>query len=102
MIDWEFWKYVLIIGGILTYICWGFVFAIQGLLLLHGRPEAVAWLKRFYRFKTFMIELYIFFPMLWLFHFLLEVIPRLIGLEDAVIRFSISDLIERAHDALEK
>jgi hypothetical protein len=98
--DWEFWKYVLIIGSILTYLCWGFVFAIQGLLLLHGRPEAVAWLKKRYTMKSFMRELYVFIPMLWIFHFLLEVIPRLIGLEDAVIRFSVSDLIERARDAL--
>ncbi len=96
----EFWGYVVVIGSILTYICWGFVFAIQGLLLLHGRPEAVAWLKKRYSFKSFMRELYAFFPMLWLFHFLLEVIPKLIGLEDAVIRFSIHDLIERAHEAL--
>ncbi|WP_353662496.1 hypothetical protein [Hydrogenimonas sp. SS33] len=100
MSSWEFWEYVLIIGSILTYICWGFVFAIQGLLLLHGRPEAVAWLKKRYTIRMFMIELYAFMPMLWLFHFLLEVIPKLIGLEDAVIRFSISDLIERAQEAL--
>lgn len=102
MSDWEFWGYTFIIGSILTYICWGFVFAIQGLLLLHGRPEAVMWLKKRYSFKVFMRELVVFFPMLFLFHFLLEIIPGLIGLDDAVIRFSVSDLIERAEDALEK
>ena len=96
----EFWGYVLVIGSILTYICWGFVFAIQGLLLLHGRPEAVAWLKKRYTIRSFMRELYIFMPMLFIFHFLLEVIPKLIGLDDAVIKFSIRDLIERAEDAL--
>ncbi|WP_457595822.1 hypothetical protein [Hydrogenimonas sp.] len=100
MSEWEFWKYVIIIGSILTYICWGFVFAIQGLLLLHGRPEAVAWLKRRYKMKSFMRELYVFMPMLMIFHFLLEVVPKLIGLDDAVIRFSVSDLIERAEEAL--
>jgi len=100
MSDLEFWGYVTLYGSILTYICWGFVFAIQGLLLLHGRPEAVEWLKKRYSFKVFMIELVVFFPMLLLFHFLLEIIPGLIGLEDAVIRFTISDLIERAEDAL--
>ncbi len=96
----EFWGYVLVIGSILTYICWGFVFAIQGLLLLHGRPEAVAWLKKRYTIRSFMRELYIFIPMLFFFHFLLEVIPKLLGLEDAVIRFSVTDLIERAEEAL--
>jgi len=96
----EFWGYVLVIGSILTYICWGFVFAIQGLLLLHGRPEAVAWLKKRYTIRSFMRELYIFAPMLFIFHFLLEVVPRLIGFDDAVIRFSMADLIERAEEAL--
>ena len=96
----EFWGYVLVIGSILTYICWGFVFAIQGLLLLHGRPEAVAWLKKRYTIRSFMRELYVFMPMLFIFHFLLEVIPKLIGLDDVVIKFSIRDLIERAEDAL--
>jgi len=96
----EFWGYAVVIAAILTYICWGFVFAIQGLLLLHGRPEAVAWLKKRYRIRSFMRELYIFMPMLFIFHFLLEVIPKMIGLDDAVIRFSIGDLVERAEDAL--
>ncbi|BDY11999.1 hypothetical protein [Hydrogenimonas cancrithermarum] len=100
MSDLEFWGYVLVIGSILTYICWGFVFAIQGLLLLHGRPEAVAWLRKRYRIRGFMRELVAFAPMLFIFHFLLEVIPKFIGLDDAVIKFSISDLIERAEDAL--
>jgi hypothetical protein len=98
--DLSFWGYAFVIGSILTYICWGFVFAVQGLLLLHGRPEAVAWLKKRYTMKSFMRELVIFAPMLYLFHFLLEVIPKLIGLEDAVIKFSISDLIERAEESL--
>lgn len=96
----EFWGYVLFYGAILTYICWGFVFAIQGLLLLHGREEAVQWLKKRYNFKIFMIELAIFFPMLLLFHFLLEIVPAMLRIEDVVIRFSISDLIERAEEAL--
>ena len=100
MNDLSFWGYALVIGSILTYLCWGFVFAVQGLLLLHGRPEAVAWLKKRYRMKTFMRELIVFAPMLYIFHFLLEVIPRLIGLDDAVIRFSIADLIERAEESL--
>ncbi|WP_201353110.1 hypothetical protein [Hydrogenimonas urashimensis] len=100
MSSFEFWGYVLVIGSILTYICWGFVFAIQGLLLLHGRPEAVAWLKKRYTIKSFMRELYVFMPMLYIFHFLLEVLPRLIGIDDAVIKFSVGDLIERAEDAL--
>ncbi|NPA29124.1 MAG: hypothetical protein GXO33_02950 [Epsilonproteobacteria bacterium] len=100
MSDWEFWRYVLIIGSILTYLCWGFVFAIQGLLLLHGRPEAVAWLKGRYTIKSFMRELYAFMPMLFIFHFLLEVLPKMIGLEEAVIRFSVADLIQRAEEAL--
>ena len=96
----EFWGYVLIYGAILTYICWGFVFAIQGLLLLYGRSEAIEWLRKRYSFKVFMIELAIFFPMLLLFYFLLEIVPAILRIENAVICFSISDVIERAEEAL--
>jgi len=99
--DLEFWEYFFIIGSILTYICWGFVFAIEALLLMHGRPEAVEWVKSRYSFKTFRIESLIFMPMIYLFYILLEIIPGLIGLESAVLRFSPKELIERAKEVLE-
>ena len=97
----EFWGYVLIYGAILTYICWGFVFAIQGLLLLHGQEESVEWLKKRYNFKIFIRELAIFFPMLLLFYFLLEIVPAMLKLDDAVICFSISEIINRAEVILD-
>ena len=100
MNDLEFWEYFFVIGSILTYICWGFVFAIQALLLMHGRPEAVEWLKSRYSFRSFRREMVIFMPMIYLFYILLEIIPGLIGLEDVVIKFSPKDLSQRAEEVL--
>ncbi len=100
MNDLEFWEYFFLIGSILTYICWGFVFAVQALLLLHGRPEAVEWLRGRYTLKSFRREMTAFMPMIYLFYILLEIIPGLIGLEDAVIKFSPTDLRRRAEEVL--
>ncbi len=100
MSDLEFWEYFFLIGSILTYICWGFVFAIQALLLMHGRPEAVEWLKSRYSYKSFRREMFAFMPMIYLFYLLLEIVPGLIGLEHAVIKFSPRELSERAREVL--
>ncbi len=100
MSDLEFWEYVLFIGSILTYLSWGFVFAVQALLLMHGRPEAVEWLKKRYTYRSFMREMWIFLPMILLFYLLLEIVPGMVGLEDSVIRFSPKELAERAQEAL--
>lgn len=101
MSELEFWEYFFIIGSILTYICWGFVFAIQALLLMHGRPEAVEWVKNRYRLRTFKREMFIFMPMIYLFYVLLEIIPGLLGIDSGVLSFSPKELMERAEEALE-
>jgi hypothetical protein len=70
------------IGGVwvlgLTYLSWGFVFAMQLLLVLNDVPSAIAWFRRHYTFRTFRVEYTFFYPMLWVMYLLLEVIPRLL------------------------
>lgn len=97
----EFLLYVLVYGAVLTYICWGFVFAVQSLLLLHGKQSAVDWVKGRYTFKTFLRELKVFFPMIFLFHILLEQIPKMLRIDDAMIEFNIGKLVEQARLALD-
>jgi hypothetical protein len=69
-------------GGILvvllTYLTWGFVFALQVLLVYNHVPAALDWFQARYTYRAFYTEYRIFYPMLWIFYFLLEVIPGLI------------------------
>lgn len=75
---------ILVIG--LTYVSWGFVFALQLLLVHHRVTTAIDWFSAHYTYRTFRAEYRIFYPMLWLFYLLLEVIPSLFSRE-RLIRF---------------
>ncbi|WP_456433520.1 hypothetical protein [Nitratifractor sp.] len=69
-----------------TYLVWGFVFAIQ-LLLVHSQMEgARRWFRERYTFRTFDYEYKAFYPMLWIFYFFFEYLPHLVTREP-VVRF---------------
>jgi hypothetical protein len=65
---------VMAIG--MSYAVWGLVFAIELLLVHNNNQRAIEWFKSRYNFKAFEIEYKIFYPMLWLFYFLLEIVPH--------------------------
>jgi hypothetical protein len=60
----------------LSYVVWGLVFAIELLLVHNNNQTAIDWFKERYTSKSFEIEYKIFYPMLWIFYFLLEVVPH--------------------------
>ena len=60
---------------ILTYLSWGFVFALQLLLVHHQVSTAIDWFVARYTYQAFRAEYWVFYPMLWVFYLLLEVIP---------------------------
>lgn len=93
--DWEFWKWAIIIASALTYICWGFVFAVQALLLLNDVESAKEWFKKRYSIKSFRREFIAFFPMMQLFYILLEVIPHYL-LKDRVAEFDTDAIWKKA------
>jgi len=70
-----------IYGGVLvlllTYATWGFVFALQLLLVHHQVQTAIQWFCDHYTYPSFYAEYRIFYPMLWLLFFFLDVIPYL-------------------------
>jgi hypothetical protein len=60
----------------MSYAVWGLVFAIELLLVHNNNQTAIEWFKQRYSKKAFKIEYKVFYPMLWIFYFLLEIIPH--------------------------
>ncbi len=85
-------------GGILvivlTYLSWGFVFAIQVLLVYHHAATAVDWFRARYTYRAFYAEYRLFYPMLWLFYFLLDVVPHVL-FRDRLIPFHPGEILQQ-------
>ncbi len=88
---WLFFKY----AAILTYLSWGFVVAIETVLVMAGSPFAIRWVRRRYKLKFYMFEVYLFYPMIWIGYLLLEVIPWLFHREEPLPKFDIAGAIYR-------
>ena len=79
-LQFAFWY--LFIGGILTYLAWGFVVAFEVLLAMNGSKWAIEWIRKRYRYEVLYREVMIFYPMIWLGYFFLETVPHyLFGVE---------------------
>ncbi len=89
------------IGGVIVYILWGAVFATQLLLFSQNVKSAMNWFKTRYNKKSFKYEYFWFYPLLWLFYFLLEVIPSIIY-RDKIIKMNPSDVFKKMNDFLDK
>jgi len=64
-----------------------------------GNIEANEWFKSRYSFKTFEVEYKIFYPIIWLFFLLFEIIPHYI-FGDKLVRFEPKSLKERMREIL--
>ncbi len=84
---------------ILTYLSWGFVFALQLLLVHHQVSTAIDWFVARYTYRTFRAEYRIFYPMLWLFYLLLDVIPSWVSREH-LIRFNPEKVLTKMAEIL--
>ncbi len=100
--------FVLILDGVfamvaavtLSYVVWGFVFAIQLLLASHGVQNAIEWFEHRYSFEQFKMEYYAFLPILYLFFLLLEVIPSVL-LREKVVSFEPKKIFLKIQKILE-
>lgn len=72
---------------VLTYLVWGFVFAIQTLLADNDVHSAIEWFQKRYDYKGFMVEYRFFYPMIALFYFFFEWLPAII-VKEPIITFS--------------
>lgn len=72
-LEFSFWY--LFFGSILTYLVWGFVVSFEVTLALGGSKIAITWLKKHHTYKQLYYEVKVFYPMILLGYFFLEVLP---------------------------
>lgn len=90
------WLDMLTTAAIATYIVWGMTFSIHALLILHKSTSAIKWARHWYTPKNFMIEIYIFSPLLYIAYFFLELLPGMLGISSEILRLDFDDLMQTA------
>ncbi|MEA3418177.1 MAG: hypothetical protein U9Q90_02170 [Campylobacterota bacterium] len=88
---------LLVIG--MTYLIWGLIFSIELLLVDNGVESAIEWFGERYDFKSFKLEYYAFYPMMFALHLLIELIPNLLHREN-LRRFSPTEVFEKMKEIL--
>lgn len=88
----EFLQALLLYAIIPIYIIWGFTFAFHALLIMHHSKSAIRWARKWYSEETFITELYLFFPIIYVAYFLFELLPGLLGMSDEILKININDL----------
>ncbi len=84
---------------LLTYITWGFAFGIELLLVHNNTQTAIEWFKKYYTYESFKREYYIFYPMLWILYFLLDVMPHFFY-RDKITEFKPGSVLVKMRDIL--
>ena len=85
---------------IMTYGIWGFIFAIELLLVANNVSTAMTWFQERYTFSTFSKEYYAFYPMILVVYFLVELLPSLLEHQKPK-RFSPRQVFEKMRTLLE-
>lgn len=75
-LEFSFWY--LFFGSILTYLVWGFVIAFEVTLAMGGSKMAREWIKKHHTYKQLYVEVKVFYPMVYLGYFFLELLPHLL------------------------
>ncbi len=85
---------------VLTYVTWGFAFGIELLLVHNNTQTAIDWFKKYYTFKSFKREYYVFYPILWVLYFLLDVMPYILY-RDKIIEFRPKNILRKMEKILD-
>ena len=88
---------LLVVG--MTYIIWGYIFAMEVLLFYNGVKSAKEWFIERYTFKSFKNEYYAFYPMMVVFYVFLELIPS-IFYRESFLKFHPSKVLEAMEEIL--
>mgnify|MGYP001828327996 FL=1 len=83
----------------ITYFLWGSIFAMELLLFYNGSESAKEWFMARYDFKTFKLEYYAFYPLMYLLYILLEFIPYLFSKEQ-LVKFAPSEVLREMETLL--
>jgi hypothetical protein len=82
-----------------SYMIWGFIFAIELLLVGSGVESAKEWFAQRYTFESFYLEYRVFYLMILVVYFLVELLPSFLGLEKPK-RFTPREIIEEMRRVL--
>jgi len=82
-------------GVILTYLVWGFVVSFEVNLAMNNSKVAIKWIKKHYKYKTFYTEVLIFYPMIILGYFFLELIPHFFDKTTKIAKFDLDALFKQ-------
>ncbi len=88
-----FWLYFFTYTFVLTYICWGFVVAFETTLAMGGNQFAIRWIRKRSSLSFYMIEVYAFYPLIFITYAMLEWLPFHIGFSKNITKFDISQAI---------
>jgi hypothetical protein len=90
-----------VIAIAMSYFVWGLVFSIELLLVNDGNQGAIKWFQERYNFKSFELEYRAFYPMIWLFFLLFEIIPHyLFG--DRLVQFHPETIKKKMREILKQ
>lgn len=84
----------------MTYFLWGSIFAMEVLLFHNGSTSAKEWFISRYKFKTFKMEYYAFYPLMGLLYVVLEFIPHLF-LKEKLVKFTPSKVLKEMEELLD-
>ncbi|RLA69170.1 MAG: hypothetical protein DRG09_06425 [Epsilonproteobacteria bacterium] len=84
----------------MTYFLWGSIFAMEVLLFHNGNTGAKEWFVTRYKFKTFKMEYYAFYPLMGLLYVMLEFIPHLF-LKEKLVKFTPSKVLKEMEELLD-
>jgi len=75
-LQFSFWY--LLYGSVLTYLVWGFIVSFEVNLAMSGSRFAREWLKKHHTYRQLYYEVRVFYPLIYLGYFFLEVLPYLV------------------------
>ncbi|MEA1919330.1 MAG: hypothetical protein U9N52_05770 [Campylobacterota bacterium] len=75
-IDLEYWIiFIQLVLG-LSYLVIGFIVSFEVVLGMGGSPVALRWIKARHSYKNLYVEVMLFYPMILIAYFFLEVLPH--------------------------
>lgn len=75
-LEFSFWY--LFFGSLLIYLVWGFIIAFEVNLAMGGSKFACRWIKKHHTYKQLYYEVKVFYPMIYVGYFFLELLPHLL------------------------
>ena len=92
--NFEFAFWYLFLGSVLTYIVWGFVVSFEVLLGMSGSKVALEWIKKHHTYKMLYKEVLVFYTMIWIAYFFLEIIPHYFFKANPLVKFDLEYLFK--------